>query len=84
MAGIAACLENKQEFAAAGDKYYEAVTYFPESASSGDYYLGAVRCYVAAKDLPKAEQAYSELEEKFVGSEYLRTATRLMMSLKTG
>ena len=42
IAGIAACLENTFEYAAAGDKYIEAAEFYPESPSAPDYYLGAV------------------------------------------
>ena len=81
--GIAVSLECKQDFLAAGDKYVEAVKYYPESPSAPDYYLGAVRTYVQGGDRPKAEQMFKELEEKFPGSDYGRTAARLIAQLKS-
>jgi len=82
IAGIAASLESKQEFLAAGDKFYEAVEYHVEGALVPDYYLCAIRNYVTGKDGEKAEKVLAELSEKFPNSEYSRTATRLTMSLK--
>ncbi|UCD94716.1 MAG: tetratricopeptide repeat protein [Candidatus Zixiibacteriota bacterium] len=81
--GIAACLENKQEFLAAGDKYHEAVQFDPDSPLAPDFYLGAIRSLVAAGDKDKAEQLLSELKDKFPDSEQARTATRLAMQLQT-
>jgi TolA-binding protein len=82
IAGIAACLENKLEYQSAGDKYREALKYYPQSPSAPEYYLGAVRCYVMAADKQKAEETLQELEEKFPGSDQARTATMLAMRLK--
>jgi len=82
VAGIAACLENKQEFLAAGDKFMEAIGTYPDSPLAPDYYLGAVRNFVMGGDKAKMEQALEELKEKFPNTEYSNTATRLAMGLK--
>lgn len=82
IAGIAACLENKQEFLAAGDKFCEAIEYYPGSPLLPDFYLGAVRNYVNAGDLDKTEKTLAVLNEKFPNTESARVATRLSMSLK--
>ncbi|PKK84567.1 MAG: hypothetical protein CVT49_03045 [candidate division Zixibacteria bacterium HGW-Zixibacteria-1] len=82
IAGIAACLESKQEFLAAGDKYVEAFEYFPESANAPDYYVGAVRNYVAGNDREKMEKILGELDQQFPNSDYSRAATRMAMSLR--
>ncbi len=82
IAGVAACLENKREFLQAGDKYVEAINFYPESPSAPDYYLGAVRTYVLGGDIGKAEQSLTEMKDKFAGNEYLKTATRLLMGAK--
>jgi TolA-binding protein len=82
-AGIAVSLECKGDFPAAGDKFVEAIRYYPDSPSAPDYYLGAVRTYVQAGDRTKADQMFKELEEKFPGLEYSRTAARLIAQLKS-
>jgi TolA-binding protein len=82
IAGIGACLESKREFLAAGDKYQEAVDYYPESPSAPDYLLGAVRNYVLAGEREKMGQSLAELEEKYSGTDYAQTAARLAMKLK--
>jgi TolA-binding protein len=81
--GIAACLENKQEFLAAGDKYYEAVQFDPDSPLVPDYYIGAIRSFVAAGDRDKVQRLLSELKEKFPDTDYSRAAIRLAMTLQT-
>jgi len=83
IAGIAYCLENKQDFIAAGDKFYEAVEYFPESPSAPDYYVGAVRSYAMAADAERAGQILDELKEKFPNTDYARRATMIVMRLNT-
>lgn len=82
LGGIAACMENKQDFVAAGDKYLEAIDYYPQSASAPDYYLGAVRCFVLGNNLERAGQAHTAMKEKFPNNEYLRVASRLLAGLK--
>jgi TolA-binding protein len=82
IAGIAACMENKQDFQDAGDKYTEAIEYYPEGASAPDYYLGAVRCYVLAGDSERASQIHADMKEKYPANEYYRIATRLLMGTK--
>lgn len=82
IAGIGACLENKQEFLAAGDKYVEAIKYYPDSPNTPDYYIGAVRNYVAGNDREKMEEWLGELDKQFPNSDYSREATRLAMSLR--
>ncbi|UCD16866.1 MAG: tetratricopeptide repeat protein, partial [Candidatus Zixiibacteriota bacterium] len=81
MAGIAASLENKQEFATAAERYREAVDYYPDSPSAPDYYLGAVRCYVQTGNRELAEQMVAVLKERYFGSDYYRTASQLAMQL---
>lgn len=83
IAGIASCYENKQEFLAAGDKYYEALDYYPESPSAPDYYLGAVRNYVMGGDKEKTEKTLAELKEKFPNTDYTHSAVRVAMRLNT-
>jgi TolA-binding protein len=82
IAGVAACMENQQQYLAAGDKYLEAIAFYPKTATAADYYLGSVRCYVLAGDSARAEQALSELNDKFPRSEQSLSAIRLIMSVR--
>ncbi|UCD18122.1 MAG: tetratricopeptide repeat protein [Candidatus Zixiibacteriota bacterium] len=82
IAGIAACLENKQQFLEAGDKYYEAIEYYADGPAAADYYLGAVRCYSLGGDKERTEKALAELKEKYPNTEYARTAIMLAMPLE--
>ncbi len=81
IAGIASCMENRQEFVSAGVKYEEAATYKPISPMAADYYLGAVRCFTLGGDREKAESALSELNEKYPNTKYSKTAARLIMGV---
>ncbi len=81
IAGVAACLEGKREFAAAGEKYKEAVSYYPQSPSAPDYYLGAIRCFVAARDKVQADQLLEEMKKDFSETDFYRTASQLAMQL---
>ncbi|MBN2227070.1 MAG: tetratricopeptide repeat protein [candidate division Zixibacteria bacterium] len=81
IAGIAACHENKGEYAQAAEKYREAIARYAESPSVPDYYLGAVRCYVQLGDKEQAEQMVAELKDTYSGSDYFRTASQLTMQL---
>ncbi len=81
IAGIAYCMENKQEFAAAGDKFIEAIQYYPESPSAPDYYVGAIRSFTMAEDMTRAQQILEELKEKYPNSDYLRRATMIVMRI---
>ncbi len=83
LAGIAACLENKQEYLSGGDKFKEAATKYPGSPSEPDYYLGAVRCYVMAGDSENANLMVEALETKFPNSDFARRAAMMVMQLKT-
>jgi TolA-binding protein len=82
-AGIAACLENKQDFHAAGEKYREAIKSSPDSPSEPDYYLAAVRCYVMDGDAANTELMLNELKEKYANTDYARNATIIAMKLIT-
>ncbi len=83
MAGIADCLENKQQFQAAGDKFVETIKKFPGSPAEPDYYLGAIRNYVQGGEKQKVDSLMTEITAKYPGTDYLQTATRLSMQLKT-
>lgn len=80
-AGIAACMESKQEFGQAADKYLEAIKYYSETPSAPDFYLGAVRCYSLGGDREKAESSLAQMEDKFPNTKYTRTASRLIMGV---
>jgi TolA-binding protein len=81
-AGIAECLEVKQNFSAAAEKYLETVRLYPGIAGEPDYLLGAVRNYVNARMNEKAMQVLDVLNKDYSGSDQQRTATRYIMRLK--
>jgi TolA-binding protein len=82
MAGIAASLEGKREFTEAGTKYEEALKYYPHSPSAPDYYLGAIRCFVAARDKVRSDRLLEEMKQEYSGTDFYRTASQLAMQLK--
>jgi len=82
IAGIAQCLEVKQEFPAAAEKFMEAVKGFPNSPALPDYLVGAVRNYVNAGMAEQAKQPMDQLDADFAGTDQQREATRLLMKLK--
>lgn len=82
IAGVAASLEGKREFAEAAAKYEEALQYYPESPSTPDFYLGGIRCYVAARDKAQSDRLLEEMKKEFAGTDYFRTASQLAMQLK--
>jgi len=79
IAGIAFCMENKQEFIPAAEKFLEAAKYYPESPSAPDFYVGAVRCYTTAQDFARANEILDEIKEKFPNTDYIRQAIMLVM-----
>ena len=83
MAGIAACLENKQEFQPAAEQFTKAADYYPAGANVPDYLVGAVRNYVNAGMRAEADKILARLEEDFSGTVYYRNAVDLAMQLKT-
>lgn len=82
IAGAGACLENKQQYQPAGDKFLEALKFYPDSPAAPDYYLSAIRNYVSAGDRGKVDSLLDEMKEKFPGTEYFRSATRYAMTLR--
>lgn len=82
IAGAGACLENKQQFQPAGEKFLDALKFYPESPAAPDYYLSAIRNYVSAGDRGKVDSLLDEMKEKFPGTEYFRIATRYAMTLR--
>ncbi len=83
MAGIAACLENKQEFLAAGDKFAETVKKFPGSPAEPEYLVGAIRNYATGGDRQKVDSLTKEIDAKYPGTDFQQTATQYLMQLKT-
>jgi TolA-binding protein len=79
IAGIAYCMENKQEFIPAGEKFLEAIKYYPGTPLAPDYYVGAVRCFTAADDFSRADEVLTDMKEKFPNTDYTRQAIMLVM-----
>jgi TolA-binding protein len=83
LAGIALSLENKREYLAAGDKFVEAIKSLPDSPGVPDYYVGAVRNFALGGEITKAESMLNELKEKYPGSDFIQTATIILMQSRT-
>jgi len=82
IAGIAACLEVKQDFTAAAEKFMEAVHSYPKTAGVPDYLLGAIRNYVNAGMADEANKVLAQLNADYDGTDQQRDTTRLVMRLK--
>lgn len=63
--GIAGCLEQKAEFGAASDMYYEAANADPKGFMAGELLTAAVRTACAATDSSRAARAYALMAEHF-------------------
>ncbi len=63
--GIAGCLEQKGEFAAASDVYLQAAKMDPRGIMAGDLLFAAVRTACAAADSSRAIQAYEVIGEYY-------------------
>ena len=68
LAGIAASYENQGNYIEAGQKFADACQAFPDGPLYGDYKLGAVRNFVLANDLEKAQTHLDILLDKFKGT----------------
>ena len=62
LAGVASCLENQGDNAAAATKYTEAVQEFPAGPLSAQYHAGAMRNFLLAGDIESARQQLDELK----------------------
>lgn len=60
-AGVAACLEQQDQFAEAAKKYESTTKQFPKAPLASRYLLRAARCYSLAGNSEKAEQLYDKL-----------------------
>jgi len=68
-AGIAACLEDKNDFSGAAMKYEEIAKKFKyNSFLATRNLLSAGRCYEAAKSIPKAREVYRQIIENYPNS----------------
>ena len=76
LAGIAACDENQGQFAAAAAKYTEAVGFYADGPSQGDYLMSAMRCYLLGGDMEKAKSSLSVIKDKYKGTELALRAER--------
>jgi TolA-binding protein len=78
--GIAACHEQLEEFAPAGDNYLSAAEKYPGYYGAAEALLGAGRCYAAAGEKEKAREAYQLLIDSYAQS---RQASVAKMALAT-
>lgn len=68
MAGVAACLEEKQEFKAAAEMYEKAAAKYDDVFNAPEGLLSAGRCYKAAGLKEKAKKVYQQVLEKYPNS----------------
>ncbi len=70
IAGIGACLEEKQDYLGAGEKYLEAAKGYPDYYLAPQYLLDAGRCFLQGKEVEKAKEAYKDLVSTYPQTEY--------------
>lgn len=61
LAGVAASLEQQDQFAEAGEKYQAIVNKNPDAPMASFYLLRAARCFEKAEDRSKASALYEQL-----------------------
>lgn len=74
MAGVAACLEEKEEYKAAADMYEKAASKYDKVFSAAEGLMSAGRCYDAAGIKEKAKEMYQLVVEKYPNSGYKKDA----------
>ncbi|MFQ5705917.1 MAG: tetratricopeptide repeat protein [bacterium] len=81
LAGVAACLEQKGEYARAADKYREAAEKYRKSSLSPQNLFDAARCYQLAGDTSAASKSLELLLEKFPSAGIKSDAEELLAEL---
>jgi tetratricopeptide (TPR) repeat protein len=77
--GIAGCLEQKGEFAAASETYRQAAEIDPKSIMAGELLFSAVRTACAAGDSLKAMQAYELITTHFADEPRVKEPAAMYM-----
>jgi len=76
LAGVASCLENQGDNAAAAAKYDEALQEFPSGPLNAYYHESAMRNFLLAGDIDSARQQLDELKELVPDTDLYRRAAR--------
>ena len=69
LGGIAACLEQKEEYTAAARQYEKVVEKYPETILASGYLIRAARCYTHADQLEKANELYKKIIDEYPDSQ---------------
>jgi len=77
--GIAGCLEQKAEFAAASDEYCDAAQIDLESIMAGTFLFAAVRTACEAADSSRAMRAYELIQEYYADDPQVVDPARLFL-----
>ncbi len=83
LAGIAACLENKADYKAAAEKYFDTYQKYPESPNAPDYLLGAVRCHINLGDGSRVGEILDLLKKDYGTTDQYKNAVMLSMKSKS-
>jgi len=70
IAGIGACLEEKEDYLGAGEKYLQAAKRYPDYYLAPQYLLDAGRCFLQGKEVERAKEAYQDLTSTYPQTEY--------------
>jgi tetratricopeptide (TPR) repeat protein len=82
--GAANCLEDKEDFAAAGDYYLKAAEVTDDEVFSPGYYMNAGRSYYKAGQIEKASEAYQLVVDNYRTSTYYSIASKKLAEVKYG
>ncbi len=74
LAGIAASLASKGDHLGAADKYREAAERYTDFKLAGEYYLYAMKAYIAGGNLESARVIYATMAKKFESTAYYNDA----------
>ena len=77
IAGIASCLENQGEYAAAAGRFLEAAEEYPSGPLEGDYQLAAMRNYLEIGDIESAKERLDYIQDELDGTEWSSLSLRL-------
>lgn len=81
LAGVAACLEEEDEFNKAAEFYYNAVKKFPHLYTSPYLLMNAIRCFRMANEIQKSKELCNYLIKKYPNSEAKTDADYLLKIL---
>ncbi len=81
-AGLAVALENRGDFAGAGENFLKAAEAADDETISPEYLAGAGRAFTRASQYDKAIEAYQRIIDKYNRSQYYSVARRKIAELE--